>query len=295
MARTRNDFGEVPIALGAPFPGGYRAALPSRVIRVDLQEYYTIRRGHRRMSRRESHALARERIGGLQSIAAEPHRPRVTLVGHRWDTATTALRRFLARNQISFQWWTPDAPELPTHWRGTCPTGDEGPWYASWMKKYWLLPAHANSQIVSDCKLLRSLLNTMLRYSWAEGQLALRRPYTAPLKGCTQSLLSQKHPVGGRNVIPDRKLSWFPKRNARVTNLLVALCNKRGVLEPKSLSPDPSQVSIRPRGEFLSDGDDVVKAQTVILATGVTWRRLAIERSIGLSGRASIMERREAR
>jgi thioredoxin reductase (NADPH) len=29
-------FGEVPIALGTPFPGGYRAAEPSRVMRVDI-------------------------------------------------------------------------------------------------------------------------------------------------------------------------------------------------------------------------------------------------------------------
>src|SRR5256884_9192770 len=29
-------FGEVPIAFGMPFPGGYRAAEPSRVMRVDV-------------------------------------------------------------------------------------------------------------------------------------------------------------------------------------------------------------------------------------------------------------------
>jgi len=29
-------FGEVPIALGTPFPGGYRASEPSRVMRVDI-------------------------------------------------------------------------------------------------------------------------------------------------------------------------------------------------------------------------------------------------------------------
>src|SRR6476620_9209325 len=35
-------FGEVPMALGSPFPGGYRAAEPSRVMRVDVQQYYAI-------------------------------------------------------------------------------------------------------------------------------------------------------------------------------------------------------------------------------------------------------------
>ena len=39
-------FGEVPLALGSPFPAGYRAAEPSRVLRLDAQQYYiTGRRG----------------------------------------------------------------------------------------------------------------------------------------------------------------------------------------------------------------------------------------------------------
>ena len=32
-------FGEVPIALGTPFPGGYRAVEPSRVMRIEPRQY----------------------------------------------------------------------------------------------------------------------------------------------------------------------------------------------------------------------------------------------------------------
>ena len=35
-------FGEVPIAIGTPFPGGYRASEPSRVLRVEPKHYYAI-------------------------------------------------------------------------------------------------------------------------------------------------------------------------------------------------------------------------------------------------------------
>jgi len=35
-------FGELPIALGTPLYGSYRAAEPSRVMRVEIQEYYAI-------------------------------------------------------------------------------------------------------------------------------------------------------------------------------------------------------------------------------------------------------------
>jgi thioredoxin reductase (NADPH) len=49
------------------------------------------------------------------------------VVGHRSDTACSHLRRFLTRNQISFNWLTPDAPELSTLWPGTRRTDSDGP------------------------------------------------------------------------------------------------------------------------------------------------------------------------
>ncbi len=96
-------FGEVPITLGTPFPGGYRAAEPSRVMRLEIQQYYAIAAVSKDVAQKIN-ALARERLGGLQAIAAEPHKPRVTLIGHRGDSACADLRRFLTRNQISFDW-----------------------------------------------------------------------------------------------------------------------------------------------------------------------------------------------
>jgi len=96
-------FGEVPITLGTPFPGGYRAVEPSRVMRLEVQQYYAIAAASTDVAQKIN-ALARERLGGLQAITAEPHKPRVTLIGHRWDKACANLRRFLTRNQISFDW-----------------------------------------------------------------------------------------------------------------------------------------------------------------------------------------------
>ena len=110
-------FGEVPLALGTPFPGGYRAAEASRVMRVDVQHYYALAAASKDISLKVS-ALARERLGGLQTITAEPQKPRATVLGERWDSDCGALRRFLARNQISFKWLTPDAPMTPRCWAG---------------------------------------------------------------------------------------------------------------------------------------------------------------------------------
>ncbi|MGZ6099099.1 MAG: Crp/Fnr family transcriptional regulator, partial [Myxococcaceae bacterium] len=35
-------FGEVPIAIGTPFYGSYRASEPSRLVRVELRQYFAI-------------------------------------------------------------------------------------------------------------------------------------------------------------------------------------------------------------------------------------------------------------
>jgi thioredoxin reductase (NADPH) len=113
-------FGEVPITLGTPFPGTYRASEASRVMRIDARQYYAIAAAAPEIALRIG-AVARERIGGLQGIAAAPPAAQVTVVGHRWDTTCHDLRRFLARNQIVFDWMTPDATELPARWPAPLP------------------------------------------------------------------------------------------------------------------------------------------------------------------------------
>src|SRR5215467_8892214 len=96
-------FGEVPLALGSPFPGGYRAAQASRVLRLSAQQYYAVAATAPELAQKIG-ALARERIGGLQKISEESPKPRVKVLGARWDAACGDLRRFLARNQITFEW-----------------------------------------------------------------------------------------------------------------------------------------------------------------------------------------------
>jgi CRP-like cAMP-binding protein len=56
-------FGEVPIAFGTTFAGGYRASEPSRVLRVDPKEYYAVAAAamHVSLSTASSRAVARAR------------------------------------------------------------------------------------------------------------------------------------------------------------------------------------------------------------------------------------------
>jgi thioredoxin reductase (NADPH) len=119
-------FGEVPLVFGTQFQAGFRASEPTRVVKLDARPYYDLAASSPELVRRMDD-LARERIGGLQKLAAEPRNARVILLGNRWDSACLDLRRFLERNQISFSWLTLDDPNLADHWPGPPPQQSDCP------------------------------------------------------------------------------------------------------------------------------------------------------------------------
>ena len=119
-------FGEVPLAFASPFPGAYRAAEPSRVMRVEPQHYFAIASSAPEVAE-EVGKLARERIGGLQGVAMQAPKSQVTVFGDRWDPACGDFRRFLARNQIAHDWLSPDSPHADATRGEAIPKGVERP------------------------------------------------------------------------------------------------------------------------------------------------------------------------
>jgi thioredoxin reductase (NADPH) len=116
-------FGEVPIVLGMVFPVGFRAAEPSRVMRIEAHDYHAVAAVVPDVSK-EIGKLAGNRMSGsrgLEGIAAEPPPPRAIVVGHRWDASCAELRRFLDRNQITFTWLTPETPDATEEWGSSLP------------------------------------------------------------------------------------------------------------------------------------------------------------------------------
>jgi thioredoxin reductase (NADPH) len=127
--RPGEIFGEVPITLGTVFPVGFRAAEKSRVMRVEPHDYHAVAAVAPDVGK-EVGRLASDRIGGsrgLQGMAAEPPPPRAIVVGHRWDPSCAELRRFLDRNQITFSWLQPDAPDAAERWGGPLPPEEDCP------------------------------------------------------------------------------------------------------------------------------------------------------------------------
>src|SRR6185503_18638440 len=122
-------FGEVPITLGTVFPVGFRAAEPSRVMRVEPQDYHAVASVAPDVGKEVGRLAAHRMTGarGLQGLASESSPPRAIVVGSRLDGACADLRRFLDRNQISFTWLQPDDPGAETQWGGRLPSADDFP------------------------------------------------------------------------------------------------------------------------------------------------------------------------
>ena len=268
-------FGEVPMTFGTVFPGGYRASEPSRVLRLESREYYTVAAEAPAISAKVG-ALALERIGGLQGIVAEAPKPRVTMVGNRWDPACSTLRQFLARNQISHEWLTPDAPDLAKRWPGPRPSDDDCPVL----------------RLSDDTLLCRPTTRDVAEHLGLQTKVGSDEYDTVIIGGGPAGLAAAVYGAseGLRTLVVEREAPGGQAgTSSRIENYLGFPSGvsgdelaSRALQQAKRLGAEilvtrsVARIDPQTRQVYL-DGDDVVRTRTVILATGVTWRRLAID------------------
>lgn len=268
-------FGEIPIAFGTPFQGGYRAAEPSRVLHMDPRQYFAIAAASPEISVKVG-ALARERIGGLQGIAAQAPQPLATILGDRWDPTCGELRRFLARNQITFDWVTPDSPQLSKLWPGNPPAESDCP-----------AMRLTDGSVVCRPNLreVAGLLGLATRGRLPEydtmivggGPAGLAAAVYGASEGL-RTLVVEREAPGGQAGTSSRIENYLGFPNGVSGDELAS----RALLQAKRLGAEivvtRSVEGFDPaKGEVMLDGGEVVRSRTVILATGVTWRRVAIE------------------
>src|SRR5919206_513138 len=76
-------FGEVPVTLGTVFPVGFRAAVPSRVMRIEPRDYHALASASPEVATEVGRLAAHRMSGmrGLQGLAADPPPPRAIVVG----------------------------------------------------------------------------------------------------------------------------------------------------------------------------------------------------------------------
>ena len=269
-------FGEVPITLGSKFPVAFRAAEPSRVLKLEARQYYTLAAAVPRISEKVG-AIAKERLGGLQDMAAKPPKVQAIVVGDRWENRCHDLRRFLARNQIPFDWFPPDAPEVAERFPGYRFDPGEGP-----------ALAFENGEQPLACPGLRYVADRLgLQTSGHSheydtiivggGPAGLAAAVYGASEGL-RTLVVEREAPGGQAGTSSRIENYlgFPNGVSGDELAMRALQQARRLGAEIIVTRAIERIDPATRDVVL-DGGEVLRTRTVILATGVSWRRLAID------------------
>ena len=271
-------FGEVPITFGTQFPVGFRAAEPSRVMRIEPHDYHAVASLAPSVAKNVG-ALASERITGprgLQGIAAEPRAPRALVLGRRWDPASGELRRFLHRNQISFRSLEPGEPEVEEQWGGPVP--DDGD-----------LPAirviGGKTVVKPQLRRVAELLGLQTEPAVAEYDTVIvgagPAGLAAAVYGASEGLRTiaiEREAPGGQAGTSSRIENYlgFPAGVSGDELASRALQQARRLGAEIVVTRSISRIDASNRQVHL-DGGDVLHARTIILACGVAWRQLSVE------------------
>jgi thioredoxin reductase (NADPH) len=279
-------FGEVPIALGTVFPVGFRAAEASRVMRLEAQDYHAIAAVAPDVGK-ELGRLAAHRMGGargLQGIAAEPPPPRALVLGHRWDASCAELRRFLDRNQITFTWLTPDAPDAQDRWDGPLPAATDLP---------ALRVVDGKTVLRPQLRRVAELLGVGTEPGAAEydtvivgaGPAGLAAAVYGASEGLKTIVVEREAPGGqaGTSARIENYLG-FPAGVSGDELASRALRQARRLGAEILVTRSILRIDAATRQLHL-DGGDVLRARTIILACGVAWRRLSAEGFDRLAGK----------
>ncbi len=279
-------FGEVPVTLGTVFPVGFRAAEASRVMRIEPNDYHALASATPSIAE-DVGKLAANRIGGpggLQGLAAAPERPRAIVLGHRWDGDCAELRRFLDRNQITFRWLQPDVPEEAAEWWGDLPA--EGDYPA-------LRIVNGKTVVRPQFRRVAELLEVQTEPEAAEYDTVIVGAGPAGLAAAVygaseglETIVIEREAPGGQAGTSSRIENYlgFPSgvSGDELANRALQQAKRLGaeVLVTRSIA----RIDAATRHVHL-DGGDVLRARTIVLACGVSWRRLSIEGFDRLAGK----------
>jgi thioredoxin reductase (NADPH) len=273
---------EPTIVLNIPFLASMRAAEPSRVIRIEPRVFHTLAAAAPEIAA----TIAREaqaRIAGLQEIAAERTFAVVRLIGPRWQPAVHALSDFLHRNQIEFQWLAPEDPVMKT----------EALESALAAAKYPIaLLADGTVLVEPTIQALAESVGLTIAPKYPEYDVVIvgggPAGISAAVYGAAEGLrtmLVECQAPGGQAGTSSRIENYlgFPFGVSGDELASRALRQARRLGAEIVVTRSVEQIDLGSKTIAL-DGGTRLQTKTLVLATGVSWRRLSIEGLDRLTG-----------
>ena len=268
-------FGEVPLTLATVFPLGFRASEPTRIIRIEPQDFFTVAATVPELGVKLG-ALAGRRIGGLQGIAADRPPARALVVGTRWEPACTEVRRFLDRNQVTFEWINEETPDPVGRWGGPLPSPEDCP---------VIRVVGGKTVVRPSMRRIAELLGLATEPADAQydtvvvgaGPAGLAAAVYGASEGLKTIVIEREAP-GGQAGTSSRIENYlgFPSGVSGEELASRALLQARRLGAEILVTRTITRIDATTRQVHL-DGGDVLQARTIILACGVSWRHMAID------------------
>jgi thioredoxin reductase (NADPH) len=284
--RPGDLIGEISITLGTPQPAGFRAIEASRVFRIEPHDYHAVAAIAPEVGKHVGR-LVRDRLSGprgLQSVISESAPYRAIVLGHRWDGACAELRRFLDRNQIRFRWLQPDVAEDAAQWSGALPAQPEYP---------AIRLLNGETVVRPQLRRVAELLGIATEPAATDYDTAIVGAGPAGLAAAVygaseglRTIVVEREAPGGQAGTSSRIENYlgFPSGVSGDELASRALQQARRLGAEIVVTRSIARIDAATRDLHLDDGD-VLRAQTIILACGVSWRRLEIDGFERLAGK----------
>ncbi len=279
--------GEISIALGMPHPAGFRAVEPSRVVRIDRHCYLALAARVPAVAEYVEN-MANERMTGprgLRAWAAKRDPERAVVLGNRWDPSCAELRRFLDRNRIRFTWLQPDVPAEASQWEGSLPAESDCPTIR--------IVRDGKTVMRPQLRRVAELLGIETEPTAAEydtvvvgaGPAGLAAAVYGASEGLETLVVEREAPGGqaGTSSLIENYLGFEHGVSGDMLSKY-ALSQARRLGAEILVTRTITRVDAESHQIHL-DGGDVLQARTIILACGVSWRRLEIEGFDRLAGK----------
>jgi thioredoxin reductase (NADPH) len=270
-------FGEIPLVYGTQFQSSGRALEPTRVLRLDARHYHSLAADVPAFGQavRETAEYRASGPQGLKSIVAQRRRPELTMIGHRYDASCVELRRFLTRNQILFEGADIGDPDVAERWPGPIPPEADLPVlrFEDGTVMVKPKPRALAERLGLQTRPQRPMYDTVIIGAGPAGLAAAVYGASEGLK----TLVVEREAPGGQAGTSSRIENYLGFPNGvsgdELADRALRQAKRLGaeILVTRSIDRiEPDQRAIH------LDGGEVITTKTTILATGVSWRRLAI-------------------
>jgi thioredoxin reductase (NADPH) len=276
-------FGEVPLILGMPYPAALRAAGTARIMRVEPRDFHAVAATAPELAEYVG-KLARERMEGLQELAAEESLPQAIVIGDRWDVDCRTIRTFLDRNRVSYEWMMPDDPDIST----------KVPGFTHIRGRFPAVSVHGGSVLIRpELRELARRLGLSVAPAQAEYDVVIIGGGPAGLAAAVygaseglKTLMIEREAPGGQAGTSSRIENYLGFPTGVSGDDLAGRALQQAKRFGAEILVTRSVVCLdSDTRELELDGGEVVCARSIILATGVSWRRLNADGIDALTGR----------